>query len=77
MLGAEEKIFDLEYQLFIAIRDDIADRYTGQVLKLAKTLARLDVFAGLAEVALQGRFVPPRGPLRRYAFYHGGPSPGR
>ena len=59
VLGAEEKIFDLEYQLFIAIRDDIADRYTGQILKLAKTLARLDVFAGLAEVALQGRFVRP------------------
>ena len=59
VLGAEEKIFELEYQLFIGLRDDVADRYTGQILKLAKTLARLDVFAGLAEVALQGRFVRP------------------
>ena len=59
VLGAEEKIFDLEFKLFVGIRDEIADRYTGQVLKLAKTLARLDVFAGLAEVALQGRFVRP------------------
>ena len=59
VLGAEEKIVELEYQLFIQIRDEIADKYTGQILKLAKTLARLDVFAGLAEVALQGRFVRP------------------
>ena len=59
VLGAEEKIFDLEYSLFIQIRDQIADQYTGQILKLAKLLARLDVFAGLAEVALAGRFVRP------------------
>ena len=59
VLGAEEKIVELEYKLFVQIRDEIADKYTGSVLKLAKTLARLDVFAGLAEVALQGRFVRP------------------
>ncbi len=59
VLGAEEKIFDLEFRLFVGIRDGIADKYTGQTLRLAKTLARLDVFAGLAEVALQGRFVRP------------------
>ncbi len=59
VLGAEEKIVELEYQLFVQIREEIADKYTGQVLKLAKTLARLDVFAGLAEAALAGRFVRP------------------
>ncbi len=59
VLGAEEKIVELEYKLFVQIRDEIADKYTGSILKLAKTLARLDVFAGLAEVALQGRFVRP------------------
>ena len=59
VLGAEEKIVELEYRLFVQIRDEVADKYTGSVLKLAKTLARLDVFAGLAEVALQGRFVRP------------------
>ena len=59
VLGAEEKIVELEYRLFVQIRDEVADKYSGSVLKLAKTLARLDVFAGLAEVALQGRFVRP------------------
>ena len=46
VLGAEEKIVELEYQLFVQTREEIADKYTGQILKLAKTLARLDVFAG-------------------------------
>ena len=59
VLGAEEKIVELEYKLFVQIREEIADKYTNQVLKLAKTLARLDVFAGLAEAALAGRFVRP------------------
>jgi DNA mismatch repair protein MutS len=59
VLGAEEKIVALEYKLFVQVREEIADTYTNQVLKLAKTLARLDVFAGLAEAALAGRFVRP------------------
>ena len=59
VLGAEEKIVALEYVLFCRVRDEIADAYTPQILKLAKSIARLDVFAGLAEVALQQRFVRP------------------
>jgi DNA mismatch repair protein MutS len=59
VLGAEEKIVALEYQLFCRVRDEIADKYTAPVLHLAKAVARLDVFAALAEVALQQRFVRP------------------
>jgi DNA mismatch repair protein MutS len=59
VLGAQEKIVDLEFQLFCRVRDQIADAYTAPVLKLAKAVARLDVFAALAEVALQQRFVRP------------------
>jgi DNA mismatch repair protein MutS len=59
VLGAEEKIVELEYTLFCRVRDEIADKYTAQVLKLAKAVARLDVFAALAEVALQQRFIRP------------------
>jgi len=59
VLGAEEKIAELEYQLFTQLREEIADKHTNQILKLAKTLARLDVFGGLAEAALAGRFVRP------------------
>ncbi len=59
VLGAEEKIGEREYQLFCTVRDDVADRYSIPVLKLAKAVARLDVFAALAEVALQQRFTRP------------------
>ena len=59
VLGAEEKIAELEYQLFTQLREEIAEKHTNQILKLAKTLARLDVFGGLAEAALAGRFVRP------------------
>jgi DNA mismatch repair protein MutS len=59
VLGAEEKITALEYTLFCRIREEIADHYTVSILALAKAIARLDVFAGLAEVALQQRFVRP------------------
>lgn len=59
VLGAEEKIVDLEYRLFCRVRDQVADLHSAQILKLAKTIARLDVFASLAEVALHQRFVRP------------------
>lgn len=59
VLGAEEKIGELEYALFVKVRDEIADTYTSAILKLAKAIARLDVFASLAEVAVLHRFVRP------------------
>ena len=59
VLGAEEKIAAREYTLFGQVRDEVAGCHTVAVLKLAKAVGRIDVFAGLAEVALQGRFVRP------------------
>lgn len=59
VLGAEEKIVEREYLLFGQVRDEVADRHTAAILKVAKAVARLDVFAALAEVALQQRFVRP------------------
>jgi DNA mismatch repair protein MutS len=59
VLGAEEKIVELEYRLFCQVRDRIADRYAGRLLSLAGAIAHLDVFAGLAEVALLHGYVRP------------------
>nr|MDQ2687931.1 DNA mismatch repair protein MutS [Armatimonadota bacterium] len=59
VLGAQEKIVEREYALFCQVRDEVADRHTAAILKVAKAVARLDVFAALAEVALQQRFVRP------------------
>lgn len=59
VLGAEEKIVGREYDLFCALRDEIADRYAPSVLKVAGAVARIDVVAALGEVAQSNRFVRP------------------
>lgn len=58
ILGAEDKLFSLEYDVFSSIRDKIA----GEVLRIQKTakaLAKIDVFASLAQTAAAGRYVRP------------------
>ncbi len=59
VLGAEEKIHAREFDLFCVVRDDVAKKQGAAVLTLAQALARLDVFAALAEVAQLSRFVRP------------------
>ena len=59
ILGAEEKLTALEYDLFCEIREHIA----GEVLRIQKTakaIARLDVFASLALVAERNNYVCPK-----------------
>ena len=59
ILGAEEKLTALEYELFTGIRDQIA----AQVLRIqrtAKAVARLDVFTALAYVADKNHYVRPK-----------------
>ncbi len=59
ILGAEEKLTALEYELFTGIRDQIA----AQVLRIqrtAKAVARLDVFTALAYVANKNHYVRPK-----------------
>ena len=58
ILGAEDKLFSLEYNLFSEIRDDIS----SQVVRIqitAKALAKIDVFASLAYVAEHNNYVKP------------------
>lgn len=50
ILGAEEKVIDLEYQLFVEIRNKIASQ-VGRVKDTARSLAEMDVICALAEVA--------------------------
>ncbi|MFQ9985538.1 MAG: DNA mismatch repair protein MutS, partial [Lachnospiraceae bacterium] len=59
ILGAEERLVSLEYILFKQVRDTLA----GQVRRIQKTadaVARLDVFASLAHVAVKNRYVRPK-----------------
>ena len=59
ILGAEDKLISLEYELFCQVREKIA----AQVLRIqttAKAVARLDVFASLAAVAEQNNYCRPK-----------------
>jgi len=59
ILGAEEKSMELEYQLFIHIRDRIAAE-TDRIQQSANILAQLDALISLAEVALNNDYIRPK-----------------
>ena len=59
ILGAEDKLYALEYELFCDIRERIA----GEVIRIqatASAIAQIDTFASLALVAEQNRYVRPK-----------------
>ena len=59
ILGAEDKLYALEYETYCQIRDNIG----SQVLRIqstAKAIAKIDVFASLAYVAGHNNFVRPK-----------------
>jgi DNA mismatch repair protein MutS len=58
ILGAEDKLFSLEYDLFCEIRDKIGQE-VKRIQQTAKAIARLDVYASLALVAERNNYVCP------------------
>ena len=58
ILGAEDKLYSLEYNLFCEIRDKIADNIL-RIQHTARALAGIDVFASLAYVAERNNYVRP------------------
>ncbi len=59
ILGAEDKLIALEYELFRTIRESIAAEVL-RIQKTAKAIARLDVFASFAYVAEQNHYCKPK-----------------
>jgi DNA mismatch repair protein MutS len=59
ILGAEEKIFKLEYELFLEIRSKIAEK-VDQIQKTGELVAQLDVMLALKEVAEKYNYVRPQ-----------------
>lgn len=58
ILGAEDKLYTLEYQLFTEVRDSVA----AQVLRIQKTaraIAGVDVITSLSSVATRNNYVKP------------------
>ena len=58
ILGADEKLKNLEYSLFVALRDLVGEAEI-RIRASADALARLDVFISLAECAAQNEYVCP------------------
>ena len=58
ILGAEEKIINLEYKIFMDIRDKVKT-YTGKIQKDAKILAFIDMMASFTTVAEENRYIRP------------------
>lgn len=58
ILGAEDKLFALEYDLFNAVREHVAGE-VARIQQSAKAVATIDVFTSLAIVAEQQNFVRP------------------
>ena len=59
ILGAEDKLYALEYDLFVDVRDKIASQVM-RIQSTAKAIAEIDVFASLALVAEQNNYVRPK-----------------
>lgn len=58
ILGAREKLYDLEHTLFIDFRKNLLV-YINRMQKTAKSIAELDVLLSLAEVAYQNNYNRP------------------
>jgi DNA mismatch repair protein MutS len=58
VLGAEERLSNLEYELFIKIRSEIGAA-CERIQKAAEAIAALDVFTALAKVAAEHRYIRP------------------
>ncbi|MDY5023402.1 MAG: DNA mismatch repair protein MutS [Blautia sp.] len=59
ILGAEDKLYALEYELFCQVRDTIGAEVI-RIQRTAKAVAALDVFASLALVAQRNNYVRPK-----------------
>ncbi len=58
ILGAEDKLCNIEYDIFVGVRDVLRDRIKD-LQRTAKAIAALDVFASLSLVAEQNGYVKP------------------
>ena len=59
ILGAQDKLFSLEYDLFTDVRDRIAAEVI-RIQNTAKAIAGIDVFASLSLVAMQNNYICPK-----------------
>lgn len=58
ILNAEEKIVELEYQLFTEIRNEIK-KYIPKLQEIAKTISEIDVLTSFATISEENNYVRP------------------
>ena len=58
ILNAEERIIELEYNLFIEIREEIK-KYIPELQVIAKTISEIDVIQALSTAAEENNFIRP------------------
>ena len=58
ILGAEERIINLEYRLFMEIRDEVK-KYIGRLQKISRIIAEVDMMCALTTVAEENAYVKP------------------
>jgi len=58
ILGAEEKIINLEYKLFMDIRE-IVKRYVTKIQKIAKIISEVDMLQSFSIVSDQNKYIRP------------------
>jgi DNA mismatch repair protein MutS len=58
VLTAQERLINLEYDLFMALRQQVLDR-SPQIMKASQALAEIDVYTSLAEAAVRNHYVKP------------------
>ena len=59
ILSAEEKIVNLEYQLFMEIRDKVKE-YIGVIQKNAKVISEIDMLQSFATLAEEKKLIKPK-----------------
>lgn len=59
ILGADEKLVNLEYDLFVKLRDDIS-LHIDRMKKSAKLLSELDCLSSFATVSLENNYCKPK-----------------
>ncbi|MDO4938780.1 MAG: DNA mismatch repair protein MutS [Lachnospiraceae bacterium] len=59
ILGAEDRLFSLEYELFTGVREAIASE-VSRIQTTARAIAQTDVLASLAQVAYTNNYVRPK-----------------
>ena len=74
ILEAEEKSLDLEYELFLELRKEVAT-YAGSLQLLADQIAYIDVMQSLALVSLENNYVKPEIKADRELFISNGRHP--